>query len=234
MQQNLYENYLSTHLGLSQNLDLTAGEKFYLLENLRHSLPKEKGSRILDIGCGSGKFLTLLRGLGYGNISGVEAGKEQVDYCRQLGLDVIKGDALDFIRKHEKVDAVVMLDVIEHFDKAMVMQVLAAVYGSLKEGGVLIIKTPNVMNPVLGIGMRYNDFTHEVGFTEMSIRQVLMSAGFRNVRVAAEKIASNRVKKMVAALSYGLFNTLFRICFIMLGRHASIIAARNLVVRCEK
>lgn len=45
-----------------------------------------------------------------------------------------------------------------------------------------MVKTPNLGHP-LNLYLRYKDFTHEIGFTEMSLRQVLLISGFSEVEI---------------------------------------------------
>jgi hypothetical protein len=51
-------------------------------------------------------------------------------------------------------------------------------FNTLKPGGKVFIKTPNMENP-FNLRSRYMDFSHEVGFTEHSLYEVLSTAGFR-------------------------------------------------------
>lgn len=53
-------------------------------------LPLNKNSKILDIGCGMGQFLSLLKNKGYKNFQGIGLSQEQVEpssmiICSQLG-----------------------------------------------------------------------------------------------------------------------------------------------------
>ena len=55
-------------------------------------------------------------------------------------------------------------------------------------------------NP-FGISSRYRDFTHEIGFTEKSLYQVLYIVGFRNIQVvgaiAKDKWIFRIIKKTI-------------------------------------
>ena len=72
------------------------------------------------------------------------------------------------------------LDVIEHYNKAELLMLFDAVYGALKDTGVLLVQTPNADGP-FGARHRYSDFTHELAFTPTSLSQALRMAGFKEI-----------------------------------------------------
>jgi cyclopropane fatty-acyl-phospholipid synthase-like methyltransferase len=150
---------------------------------LRGWLPADRGSAILDLGCGSGKFLHWLAGQGYLNLSGIDVSASQVALARQAVQNVFEGDAIGFLReKTEHFDVIVGLDVIEHFDKEEVIDALQACHGALRAGGRLILQTPNADNPFVA-GVRYGDFSHETCFGPASLGRILSLCGFRSVEV---------------------------------------------------
>jgi hypothetical protein len=77
-------------------------------------------------------------------------------------------------------------DFIEHLPKNKVIEFLILVNKSLKLNGVFIAKTPNMGNP-FSLYSRYFDFTHEVGFTEKSLFQILCTTNFTNVSILGFK-----------------------------------------------
>jgi SAM-dependent methyltransferase len=153
-------------------------------------LPKDKTARILDIGCGMGHFLSFLKEKGYTNFEGIDIGREQVEFChryvteRVTQIESIPG----YLNSRKNLfDLVTMNDVIEHIPKSQIAAVLESVYSSLTDKGILIIKTGNV-SPIFGLYMRYIDLTHEVAFTENSLRQILLTSGFRNIEIFPNRI----------------------------------------------
>lgn len=72
---------------------------------------------------------------------------------------------------------ITLFDALEHIKKEDVISFVAAIYGTLEDKGVLLLQVPNLQAPE-GYLHRYNDITHEIGFIEHSLIQVLMSAGF--------------------------------------------------------
>lgn len=59
---------------------------------------------------------------------------------------------------------------------------------ALKSNGRVIIKTCNLSNPITGASGRYFDMTHELGFTEISMRQVLLAVPFDKVKIIGADI----------------------------------------------
>ena len=53
----------------------------------------EPGSRVLDVGCGDGSLLALLRESRNVDARGIELSREGVNECVSKGLAVIQGDA---------------------------------------------------------------------------------------------------------------------------------------------
>jgi len=146
-------------------------------------LPENKHAKIIDIGCGSGGFVYFLKQLGYENSCGIDISPEQIRIAKNLGIkDIECADNMIFLKdKQNSYDVVIAKDLIEHFPKEDIMELLVLVFNSLKQGGIFIIQTPNAESP-FGSRFRYYDFTHSVAFTKSSLSQVLRATGFGKVR----------------------------------------------------
>ena len=111
------------------------------------SLSRCKGlgddARILDVGCGDGFHLNLLRE--YGNkkwtLEGIDLDKRAVDAARKSGLNVHLGSVEEMGLPKETFDLVFMIQTIEHVEKPA--EVLSAIFQLLKKGGKLVIVTDN-------------------------------------------------------------------------------------------
>lgn len=154
-------------------------------------LPGDTTCRILDLGCGTGHFLYFLRQRGYANASGIDISPQQVTFCRQhVGLtNVTQADACAYAREHKAAfDLITMHDILEHVSRSSVIGLLEAVRESLRFEGALVIRTPNMGNP-FSLRLRYVDFTHEAGYTEISLYQLLWLAGFRRIEIRPAPLA---------------------------------------------
>lgn len=183
---HLFRAYVSTHLGTYRPVTRATLERdrrmFAAL--YRRFLPSSRQAGILEVGCGSGSFLFFLRSEGYQNVRGIDIAEEQVALARGLGFEAVEvADALTYLTAHPAAyDLVVALDVIEHFTKDEVFAFLDSVQEALRPGGRLLLRTPNADSPYHS-WIRYADFTHEVAFTPLSIRQVLRATGFTGIEV---------------------------------------------------
>jgi 2-polyprenyl-3-methyl-5-hydroxy-6-metoxy-1,4-benzoquinol methylase len=177
--------YYSTHFKTFQPPGMDDLTFEYYQDKLGSTFPAAKDARVLEIGCGLGKFLATLERLGYTRLEGVDVSAEMVASARQntRAPVTLTGD----VRGHlgglpdGAFDRVYMLDVIEHIDKAAVVDVLMALRAKVAPAGALIVTTENMASPI-GRIQRYLDFTHEYNYTDITLRQVLEIAGFGNVR----------------------------------------------------
>ena len=147
-------------------------------------LPNNIDAHILDLGCGDGGFVYFLRSLGFTSVEGVDASEEQVKEARRLGISgILLGDALAFLRtRKSSYDLIFARDLIEHLMKEEITALFPAVLESLHSGGMFIVQTLNAES-LLGARLRYADFTHDVSFTQSSIRQIFGAFGFTGIRV---------------------------------------------------
>lgn len=150
-------------------------------------LPVDKGSRILDIGCGSGFLMQFLQQKGYKNVSGVDASIEQVAFAKNNGLSVTHGDGLTFLENHQGYDVIFMTDIVEHLKKDELFKMLQKIQEALNLNGRVIMRTINASS-LYGNTLRYIDFTHEISFTETSLRQILFALGFVGIEITDSKI----------------------------------------------
>ncbi len=139
--------------------------------------------RLLDVGCGNGRFLSLLREFGppEWKLVGVEFDESAVAQCRALGFEAHAGRVEDLPANDGTFDAVIMLQLIEHVDDPVA--IARSVHRLLRPGGVFIIETPN-----LG-GLDYRLFKarwwghyhfprHWNLFSTASLERMLRGAGF--------------------------------------------------------
>jgi len=138
---------------------------------------------VLDLGCGMGDFLLYCTQELGREARGVDLDAENVALCRELGLEVAQESAQECLARAAQCAAVVMNDVIEHFPKAEIIPLLSLVRERLVPGGVVLLKTPNMSNPLTAARNFHMDFTHQTGFTEETMIYVLEQAGFDGIRV---------------------------------------------------
>jgi SAM-dependent methyltransferase len=181
----LYSRYAATRPHRSAPAcaqDLLAGREPTYRKKLAPLLPSNKRTRILDLGCGYGEFLHFLRRHGYSETVGIDLDPQHVEMARGLGLENVHcADAMAFLRKAGDFDFISALDVLEHFPKPDVLELLERVRKALRPGGRFLCQVPNLAafhTPVF-----FMDFTHQTPFTATSLKQALELAGFKRVSV---------------------------------------------------
>lgn len=192
-------------------------------------------AKILDIGCGMGHFLYYLKTRGYKNFSGIDLGETQVDFCKKyFTKDVELANASEYLKYHEnEYDVIVMNDVIEHIVKDDVMDLLKLVKKSLKKDGIFLIKTINMSNP-FGLNSRYRDFTHEIGYTELSMFQILDAVGFKQISLFQEMYASEGIMRPLANFIRRILYRLLKSLYYLDRGESPTILTPNLIVFAKK
>jgi SAM-dependent methyltransferase len=143
--------------------------------------------RLLDVGCGNGRFLSLLRDFGAAEWSlvGIDFDEKAVADCRAQGFEAYAGRIEDLPVAEASFDAVIMLQLIEHVEDPVAIS--RAVFRLLRPGGVFIIETPNLggLDYKLFAGRWWGHYhfpRHWNLFSTASLRRMLESAGFEIAR----------------------------------------------------
>ncbi|MBF0180121.1 MAG: methyltransferase domain-containing protein [Magnetococcales bacterium] len=135
------------------------------------------GRKVLEVGCGRGEYLTLLRETGMA-AWGVEHSETSVAHCRQAGLPVFQG-SIDSPRQalpEAPFEGFFILSFLEHLpDPVATLRGIAA---NLTEGGVGLVEVPN-FDMIVRNGL-FSEFIrdHLFYFTSHTLTQLLCMAGF--------------------------------------------------------
>ncbi len=140
--------------------------------------------QVLDIGCGRGEFLELLKEAGIEG-RGIERSLRMATLCREKGLDVAHGDAFELLAglPDESLDGIFSAQVIEHLRPGDVLRLVLLCHAKLRPGGVVVLETVNVQCVSVFARSFYMDFTHVWPCHPDAMRYVLESAGFRDTRL---------------------------------------------------
>jgi SAM-dependent methyltransferase len=181
---DLYRQYVSGFKALENPLDARSLEsylkwcRFRLGPLLAHI---GRDGPVLEVGCGSGNLLLYLVTEGFTNVRGIDISPEQVQLAAERGLDVEVADVFDFLPRAPKVQLVLAIDFIEHFEKYEVLELLRLFYDVLEHDGWLIIQTPNGQG-LFPHQVIHGDFTHLSTLSPASLRQALLHSGFSGIR----------------------------------------------------
>lgn len=117
-----------------------------------------KGKRILDIGCGQGKYLRLLKNIS-SEVTGVDVNSVQVENLRKEGFNAYTPDNLPA----QKYDLLLMSHIVEHMAPEDLIAFMDKYLEMLEENGALLLLTPMP-------GIRFwHDYTHIRPYTPQSI-----------------------------------------------------------------
>jgi 2-polyprenyl-3-methyl-5-hydroxy-6-metoxy-1,4-benzoquinol methylase len=114
--------------------------KMVALFSYKNAIPYQKNGRLLDIGCGGGKFLLSMQHLGW-QAEGVEFNQSAVETCRNSGLRVFQGEIKAAAFPDNSFDVITARHVIEHIPNPRGF--IAEIYRILKPGGLMVLMTPN-------------------------------------------------------------------------------------------
>lgn len=234
----LYKNYVSQHTGQLYGEASVAGVRAQFPaweEYFGQWLPADKAARILDIGCGNGDFALWLQEKGYAHAEGVDVSPEQIALGKKLGAQNLHEARVgDFLPKHAgEYDLVVARDILEHFKKDEILELLDQVHAALKPGGAFIAQTVNAENILWG-RLRHGDFTHETVFTQDSMRQVLLATGFREIEAKPQRPVIHGLVSAIRGFAWWLIEAGLSIQLLVETGSARGIFTQNLLVRAKK
>lgn len=187
----------------------------YIREDVEELLPASKNAVILEVGTGFGHMLRFLVEHGYRRVWGIDLAKDLLDVVRSSLGDKVErlecADARDFFVKWDnRFDCILMLDMLEHVTKEEASTLLSAAFNASREGGRIIIRTPNMAN-ILGNYSLYMDSTHMYGYTEWTLIQLLEKAGFQRVSVHIPTRFATKKRKLNAWLVKKLHEFIYSI-----------------------
>ena len=143
------------------------------------------GGRVLDVGCGTGGYLRLLRELGW-EVYGVEVDEVACAEAKKWELDIFHGQLEEAGFPEDCFDLVRMNHVLEHLPRPL--RSLKEAKRVLKEGGRLLIEVPNVASlSALLFGDRWYHLDvprHLFHFSPRTLRPLLEKAGFAQVEIS--------------------------------------------------
>ena len=154
--------------------------------------PCGDGLDALDLGCGRGEWLEVLRDVGLRAL-GVDLDEGMLASCRLQELDAQHGNALDILKEMpaQSVSIVSAFHVVEHITFDQVRILIREALRVLKPGGLLILETPNPENIVVGTSLFYLDPSHERPIPAELLSFAVEYEGFtRNTIVRLQEPAS--------------------------------------------
>ena len=179
VQQDLDDYYLAfenAHRG--SRADIITKITPYL-SKLAELTPEVLVLPMVDIGCGRGEWLELLREQGF-DAKGLDLSAAMVQHCLGRGLHAEHGDAQHWLaRQLDNSFAMISgFHIVEHLPFEQLFQLICQIWRVLAPGGVLILETPNPENVLVGSHTFYHDHSHRNPVTPTSLQFLLGYHGF--------------------------------------------------------
>jgi len=139
---------------------------------------------VVDIGCGRGEFLEILRDNGI-SARGVELGIDPYLLCKEKGLDVIQQDLFEFLEStpDESLGGIFSAQVIEHMTASDQLRYVSLAYRKTKPGSPVIFETINPQCVYALVRNFFLDPTHVRPVHPETLKFAMESAKFRHVEL---------------------------------------------------
>lgn len=139
---------------------------------------------VVDLGCGRGEWLELLRERGY-QARGVDMNPVMLDDSMAHGLDVVEADALTYLRSlpDASAAAITSMHLVEHLPQTILIQLLDEAMRVLKPGGLLALETPNPENITVGTCWFYMDPTHRNPIPPALLQWTVANRGYSDATI---------------------------------------------------
>lgn len=134
------------------------------LERVFDSISRD--ALVVDVGCGRGRNLEVLRRLGFPNLIGIDVNPSLIEIVKRKGYMGLTPEEFGSRVKHASVDVIVLSHIVEHFECRSLLNFLALYLERLKPGGNMVVATPLMSD------MFYNDFDHVKPYLPLGLNMV--------------------------------------------------------------
>ncbi|MBN2381678.1 methyltransferase domain-containing protein [bacterium] len=168
---------------------------------------KEK-SPVIDLACGRGEFLDLLRSNDI-NARGIDLNPLMIEICQQQGLEVEQNDAFSYLKGVENgsLGGIFCAQFIEHLCNVKVLEFIRLCSLKLQTGAWLIIETPNPESLLVGASTFHRDPTHIQLYHPDTMQFYLEEIGFEPVLIERTSYLSEGQKMKTLSGSTALAQT---------------------------
>ncbi len=236
----LYNDYFNSQSGRTFQLNIEKKlltEGHILTNEILPLLPKDKNIAVLDMGCGYGSLIHTLKKNGYKNLKGIDLSEGQVKVAHELGLNEVElQDLLPYLKNNtNSFDVITGIDIIEHFSKDELVEVLLCVKNALKPNGIAIFRTPNLDAPFASL-FSNGDFTHENYINYSSANQLMLSMGFKDILVKDSFMETQGfLKELFRKVTWLLMKSFIKLLIFSTARTTrAMVYSPNLIIKVTK
>jgi 2-polyprenyl-3-methyl-5-hydroxy-6-metoxy-1,4-benzoquinol methylase len=233
----LYKQYVSSGQG-GAGAETAFAQQLPMYDSLiRRFVPADRRTEILDLACGAGGLLSALKRSGYGSVSGVDVSAEMITLANAAGVTEASQDDMNLRLKNSadaSVDVIFAMDILEHLPRPELFKTSREMFRVLRPAGRLIAHVPNAAG-IFGSVVRYGDLTHELSFTQSSMRQLMKVVGFEEILCVEDRPHAHGLRSLLRALIWPVVTLPFRLLdAVETGRLRGAILSRNMTVVCRK
>jgi SAM-dependent methyltransferase len=138
---------------------------------------------VLDIGCGRGEFVALLRDAGI-EASGIDADADMVAYAKGDGLRVEQADAVEHLGAlpDGSLGGIFSAQVVEHLPAPTLVRVLELAAAKLRPSGLFVAETINPLSPI-ALRNYFADLTHAQPLVPETLELLARQSGFAETEI---------------------------------------------------
>jgi len=162
-----------------------------------------RAARVLEVGCATGRLLHEIRGRGFTNVSGLDPSPACAKTASEaFGIPVETGTLSALSRRHDEVDMVVLVGVLEHVRD--LSAALSLVHNALTPEGRLYVEVPDACEFATWLDAPFQQFSveHINFFSRRSLESLLEANGFSLVELEtlARTVTERSTMPVIAAI----------------------------------
>lgn len=192
---NLLDDKIQDRLEFIPSTDVDEVMNYFLFEEKHRGSTEEIKQRqliyleyyknchkVLDIGCGRGEFLSLLKDNNIG-ANGIDLNEDMVLYCQKNNLDVSQDNALTYLQslENKSLDGVFSAQVVEHLQPDELISLIKLCYDKMIFGTYFVAETVNPICLSTFSNIFYVDLSHVKPVHPATMQFLMESVGFRDV-----------------------------------------------------
>lgn len=175
-----WKNWVPENFGRYTDEDREYFATLFKLPPLRRL---QRQARVLEIGFGTGKFLSYAQSRDF-NLCATEVNPRLTEIAATKGFEVVTTDNLDSFADNS-FDLVIAFDVIEHIPQERLLSLFDDIYRVLNNNGTLVARFPNGDSP-FGLAYQNGDITHVTTLGSLKARYFASHSGFEDIRLIGD------------------------------------------------
>ncbi|MGD9346886.1 MAG: methionine biosynthesis protein MetW [Candidatus Aminicenantes bacterium] len=161
------------------------GSEAAVKSQLQEYLPFfKKGKKVVDLGCGRGEFLDLLKSK-WIDAEGIDINEQMVNICKDKGLACRRGDILEQLAEYSdaSLGGIFASQVIEHLPPSYLRRLIEVGFVKLAPSAPVVLETINPASVFALVEIYHLDISHKQPIHPQALKFLLESSGFEDVTI---------------------------------------------------